>query len=47
LVVIWVVSTIFLWAARAPMLRMLHGLSDVLRQGFDGLASRCRPPSSP
>lgn len=41
LAVVWVTSTIFLWAARAPMLRMLHGLGESLHQAFAGLASRC------
>lgn len=46
LALLWIGSTIFLWAARVPMLRMLHGLGDALQQGFEGLAVRCRDLAS-
>ena len=42
ILLLWVGSTVFLWAARTPMLQMLHGLGDALQQGFEGLARRSR-----
>jgi len=41
ILLVWVVSTIFLWAARAPMLQMLNGLGDALHQAFTSLSERC------
>jgi hypothetical protein len=38
---LWIGSTLFLWAARAAMLQMLHGLGDALQNGFSSLALRC------
>lgn len=42
ILLLWVGSTIFLWAARTPMLQMLNGLGDAVHQGFETLALRCR-----
>jgi hypothetical protein len=42
LFVIWLVSSLFLWAARAPMLQMLRGLGEALQRGFESGAVRCR-----
>lgn len=41
ILLLWIVSTVFLWAARAPMLQMLRGLGDALHQGFASLADAC------
>jgi len=38
LLVIYVVSVIVLWAARAPMLRLLAGLGTSLQEGFEAIA---------
>jgi hypothetical protein len=40
LLLLWLASTIFLWAARTPMLQMLHGLGEALQQGFESVARR-------
>lgn len=41
LFVLWVVSVIFLWAARGAMLRLLQGLGGGLADGLAALARRC------
>ncbi|MBW2232787.1 MAG: hypothetical protein JRH17_20545, partial [Deltaproteobacteria bacterium] len=42
LLLLWVGSTIFLWAARTPMLQMLHGLGEAVQLGFENVAKRSR-----
>lgn len=37
----WVVSVIFLWAARGSMLRLLHGLGDGIAEGLAAVSRRC------
>jgi hypothetical protein len=41
ILLLWVGSTLFLWAARIPMLQMLRGLGDALDQAFSSLATHC------
>jgi hypothetical protein len=41
ILLVWLVSTVFLWAARAPMLKMLNGLGEVLHQAFASLSEGC------
>jgi len=38
---LWIVSVVFLWAARAPMLQMVRALGNSLQQGFEGVAQWC------
>jgi len=42
LLVLWVLSTLFLWAAREPMLQMLRGIFRSLESGLSGVAQWCR-----
>jgi hypothetical protein len=42
LFVLWLISVVFLWAARVPMLQMLRALGSSLQQGFDGVAGWCQ-----
>jgi hypothetical protein len=42
LLLVWVLSTLFLWAAREPMLQMLRGIGRSLDGGFSGVAQWCR-----
>jgi hypothetical protein len=46
ILLLWLGSTIFLWAARTPMLQMLNGLGEAAHQGFESLATRCRELAS-
>ncbi|MEX2206325.1 MAG: hypothetical protein WEF50_08880 [Myxococcota bacterium] len=39
--VLWIVSVVFLWAAREPMLALLRGLGQFLGDGCDALARGC------
>ena len=39
--VLWLVSAVFLWAAREPMLGLLRGLGQFLADGCEGLARSC------
>ena len=39
--VLWLVSAVFLWAAREPMLALLRGLGQFLTDGCEGLARGC------
>ncbi|MDH3518951.1 MAG: hypothetical protein OEM49_00715 [Myxococcales bacterium] len=41
LFVLWLVSSVFLWAAREPMLQLLKGIGKSLEDGFGKLAERC------
>ncbi len=41
LLVLWLASAVFLWAAREPMLRFMTGLQQGLEQGFRALAKGC------
>ena len=41
LFVLWVASVIFLWAARVPMLKVLHGLGGGLTDGLAAVAKHC------
>ena len=41
LLLLWVVSMIFLWAARGAMLRLLHGLGGGLADGLAAVSRRC------
>ncbi|MCZ6783005.1 MAG: hypothetical protein O7G30_06810 [Proteobacteria bacterium] len=41
LLVLWLASAVFLWAAREPMLRFMTGLQQGLEQGFRALADGC------
>ncbi len=41
LFVLWAASVVFLWAARAPMLKVLHGLGGGLADGLSAVAKRC------
>jgi hypothetical protein len=41
LLVVWMLSAVFLWAARDPMLEMLRGLSRNLEKGFEAAAAWC------
>ncbi|MEE2664296.1 MAG: hypothetical protein VX681_09270 [Myxococcota bacterium] len=38
---LWLSSVVFLWAARAPMLRALRGLSRSLEQGIESVTKWC------
>jgi hypothetical protein len=42
LFVLWLISVVFLWAARVPMLQMLRALGNSLQQGFDAVADWCQ-----
>jgi hypothetical protein len=42
LFVLWLASTVFLWAAREPMLNLLKGLGKFLDDGCQELAAACR-----
>ena len=42
LFVLWLASTVFLWAAREPMLNLLKGLGKFLDEGCQELAAACR-----
>lgn len=42
LLALWLVSVVFLWAAREPMARLLRGLGAFLGEGSEGLAVWCR-----
>jgi hypothetical protein len=42
LVALWLVSLVFLWAAREPMARLLKSLGAFLGDGCQGLAQWCR-----
>ena len=42
LLVLWLVSVVFLWAAREPMARLLKSLGGFLGDGCQGLAQWCR-----
>ena len=42
LLLLWVLSTLFLWAAREPMLQVLRGVGRSLESGLSGVAQRCR-----
>jgi hypothetical protein len=42
LVVLWLLSVVFLWAAREPMSRLLKSLGTFLGDGCRGLADSCR-----
>jgi len=42
ILLLWVGSTIFLWAARTPMLQMLHRLGEAAHEGFQSLTKRLR-----
>jgi hypothetical protein len=46
LFVLWLISVVFLWAARVPMLQMLRALGSSLQQGFDAVADWCRGSAS-
>jgi hypothetical protein len=46
LFVVWVVSAVFLWAGREPMLQMLRALVESLQQGFEGVARWCQTLAS-
>jgi hypothetical protein len=39
--VLWVISVVFLWAARGAMLRLLQGLGGGLADGLNSIAGRC------
>jgi len=41
LLVLWVLSVLFLWAAREPMLQMLKGLGRGLESGFTSVSQWC------
>jgi hypothetical protein len=42
LLLLWVLSTLFLWAAREPMLQVLRGIFRSLESGLSGVAQWCR-----
>src|SRR5215468_10677026 len=42
LLALWVLSMLFLWAAREPMLQMLRGVGRGLEGGFSSLCAWCR-----
>ena len=42
LLLVWVLSTLFLWAAREPMLQVLRGVGRSLEGGLSGVAEWCR-----
>ena len=42
LCLLWLVSVVFLWAAREPMARLLKGLGAFVGDGCQGLAEACR-----
>jgi hypothetical protein len=42
LLLLWVLSTLFLWAAREPMLQVLRGVFRSLESGLSAVAERCR-----
>ena len=42
LFVLWLGSMIFLWAARAPMVQVLRGLSASLEHGIEAITTWCR-----
>jgi len=42
LLVLWLASSLFLWAARAPMLVTFTRLGESLQQAFESVARRCR-----
>jgi hypothetical protein len=42
LLVLWVASVLFLWAAREPMLQLLRGVAKTLESGLSGVSQRCR-----
>ena len=42
LLLLWVLSTLFLWAAREPMLQVLRGVFRGLDGGLSGVAQWCR-----
>ncbi len=42
LLLLWVLSMLFLWAAREPMLQLLRGVGRSLESGLSGVAQRCR-----
>ena len=46
LLVVWVVTAVFLWAGREPMLQMLRSLIESLQQGFEGVARWCHTLAS-
>lgn len=41
LLLLWVLSTLFLWAAREPMLQVLRGLGRSLESGLSGVSRAC------
>ncbi|UCE87624.1 MAG: hypothetical protein JSU66_07920 [Deltaproteobacteria bacterium] len=41
ILVLWLVSAIFLWAAREPMLQLVRGLAGGCEEGFRAIANRC------
>jgi hypothetical protein len=42
LLLLWVLSMLFLWAAREPMLQVLRGIFRSLESGLSAVAERCR-----
>jgi hypothetical protein len=42
LLTLWLLSVVFLWAAREPMLQVLRGLCRNLESGLRAVATRCR-----
>jgi hypothetical protein len=42
LLLLWVLATLFLWAAREPMLQVLRGVFRSLESGLAGIAQWCR-----
>ena len=41
ILVLWLISTIVLWAARTPVLQLLGELGTNVEEGLKGLAQRC------
>ena len=41
LAVLWLVSVVFLWAAREPMVSLLRSLGQLVSEGCSGLARGC------
>ncbi len=43
---LWMLSVVFLWAAREPMLQMLRGLGKSLEGGLKSITSWCTEPAA-